>query len=154
MARVLITGSADGLGRLAAQSLLDGGHQVVVHARDRDRLTAVRDLVDRGAATVVGDLSDLRQTRATADQVNDSKEVAGHAGDLPLAGPPPQLALSPDGDGAARDELRHRPGPCGYDPVEKRLTMTIAITAWDRSPDGGMGLARDARVRCAFIRSA
>src|SRR3954447_662554 len=57
MARVFITGSADGLGRLAAQTLLDEGHEVVVHARSRDRLTAVRDLVDRGAATVVGDLS-------------------------------------------------------------------------------------------------
>ena len=28
--------------------------------------------------------------------------------------------------------------------------MTIAITAWDRSPDGGMGLARDTRVRWAL----
>src|SRR4051812_4395640 len=70
MARVFITGSADGLGRLAAQTLLDNGHEVVVHARSRDRLTAVADLVDRGAATVVGDLSDVRETRATADQVN------------------------------------------------------------------------------------
>ena len=28
--------------------------------------------------------------------------------------------------------------------------MTIVITAWDRSPDGGMGLARDTRVRWAL----
>ena len=28
--------------------------------------------------------------------------------------------------------------------------MTIVITAWDRSPDGGMGLARDMRVRWAL----
>src|SRR3954453_659234 len=75
MARVLITGSADGLGRLAAQTLLDDGHEVVVHARSRDRLTAVRDLVHRGAATVVGDLSDLRQTRAVADQVNERGQM-------------------------------------------------------------------------------
>jgi len=71
MARVLITGSADGLGRLAAQTLLDDGHEVVVHARDDDRLAAVRDLVDRGAAAVVGDLSDLAQTRGVAGQVSD-----------------------------------------------------------------------------------
>jgi NAD(P)-dependent dehydrogenase (short-subunit alcohol dehydrogenase family) len=43
MARVFITGSADGLGRAAAQTLLNDGHEVVVHARNRDRLTAVRD---------------------------------------------------------------------------------------------------------------
>jgi len=28
--------------------------------------------------------------------------------------------------------------------------MTIVITAFDRSPDGGMGLARDTRVRWAL----
>jgi NAD(P)-dependent dehydrogenase (short-subunit alcohol dehydrogenase family) len=70
MTRVFITGSADGLGRLAAQTLLDDGHQVVVHVRNSDRITAVRDLVDRGAAVVVGDLSDLEQTRSIAGDVN------------------------------------------------------------------------------------
>jgi len=71
MARVFITGSADGLGRAAAQTLLDDGHEVVVHARSNDRLAAVRDLIDRGAAAVVGDLSDTEQTRAIAEQVNE-----------------------------------------------------------------------------------
>jgi NAD(P)-dependent dehydrogenase (short-subunit alcohol dehydrogenase family) len=64
--RVFITGSAGGLGRAAAQTLLDQGHDVVVHTRNRDRLTAVRDLLDRGAAAVVGDLSDLEETRGVA----------------------------------------------------------------------------------------
>jgi NAD(P)-dependent dehydrogenase (short-subunit alcohol dehydrogenase family) len=67
---VFITGSADGLGRAAAQTLLDDGHEVVVHARSTDRLAAVRDLVDRGAEAVVGDLSDLEETRGVADQVS------------------------------------------------------------------------------------
>jgi NAD(P)-dependent dehydrogenase (short-subunit alcohol dehydrogenase family) len=70
MARVFITGSADGLGRAAAQALLDEGHQVVVHARNSDRLKAVRDLVERGAGVVVGDLADLEQTRGIARDVN------------------------------------------------------------------------------------
>jgi NAD(P)-dependent dehydrogenase (short-subunit alcohol dehydrogenase family) len=67
---VFITGSADGLGRAAAQTLLEDGHEVVVHARNTDRLMAVRDLLDRGAAAVVGDLSDLEETRGVAAQVN------------------------------------------------------------------------------------
>jgi NAD(P)-dependent dehydrogenase (short-subunit alcohol dehydrogenase family) len=71
MGRVFVTGSADGLGRLSAQTLLDSGHEVVVHARNTDRLTAVSDLVDRGAASVVGDLADLEQTRAIASHVNE-----------------------------------------------------------------------------------
>jgi glutathione S-transferase len=33
---------------------------------------------------------------------------------------------------------------------ERTLTMTITITAFERSPDGGKGLARDTRVRWAL----
>jgi NAD(P)-dependent dehydrogenase (short-subunit alcohol dehydrogenase family) len=33
MARVFISGSTEGLGRAAAQSLMDDGHDVVLHAR-------------------------------------------------------------------------------------------------------------------------
>ncbi|SEQ40574.1 SDR family NAD(P)-dependent oxidoreductase [Arthrobacter sp. OV608] len=68
--RVFITGSADGLGRATAQTLLENGHEIVVHARSTARLGAVQDLVDGGAAAVVGDLSDLEQTRDLARQVN------------------------------------------------------------------------------------
>jgi glutathione S-transferase len=34
--------------------------------------------------------------------------------------------------------------------MERSLTMTITITAFERSPDGGKGLARDTRVRWAL----
>jgi len=70
VARIFITGSAGGLGRAAAQTLLGDGHQVIVHARSAERLTAVNDLIRQGASAVVGDLADLNQTRAVADQVN------------------------------------------------------------------------------------
>ena len=70
MTRVFITGSADGLGRAAALSLLGDGHEVVVHARSTSRLAAVRDLLERGAEAVVGDLSNLEETRDVAEQVN------------------------------------------------------------------------------------
>jgi NAD(P)-dependent dehydrogenase (short-subunit alcohol dehydrogenase family) len=56
---------------LAAQTLLADGHDVVVHARNADRLKAMRDLRDRGAAAVVGDLSDPDETRRLAADVND-----------------------------------------------------------------------------------
>ncbi len=70
MARIFITGSADGLGKAAAATLLASGHEVIVHARSRDRLEAVRALLDRGAAGVVGDLADTAQVRDVARQVN------------------------------------------------------------------------------------
>lgn len=75
MARVFITGSADGLGRAAAQTLLGDGHEVIVHARSAERLTALKDLVGRGASAVVGDLAELDQTRSVARQVNELGRV-------------------------------------------------------------------------------
>jgi NAD(P)-dependent dehydrogenase (short-subunit alcohol dehydrogenase family) len=71
MARIFITGSADGLGRAAAQTLLGNGHEVIVHARSVERLAAVDGLIGRGASAVVGDLADLYQTRDLANQVNE-----------------------------------------------------------------------------------
>jgi NAD(P)-dependent dehydrogenase (short-subunit alcohol dehydrogenase family) len=68
--RVLVTGSADGLGHAAADALLAAGHDVVVHVRNGDRLDAVGGLVDRGADVVIGDLAHLDQTRDVAEQAN------------------------------------------------------------------------------------
>jgi NAD(P)-dependent dehydrogenase (short-subunit alcohol dehydrogenase family) len=70
MSRIVITGSAQGLGRNAATSLLDDGHHVVVHARSHQRAADLSDLTDRGATVVVGNLASLEQTRSVADQVN------------------------------------------------------------------------------------
>lgn len=70
MALVLITGSTDGLGRAAAQSLLDHGHEVVLHARSADRATTIGELASRAAGIVVGDLRSAVQIRSIADQIN------------------------------------------------------------------------------------
>jgi NAD(P)-dependent dehydrogenase (short-subunit alcohol dehydrogenase family) len=70
MARVLVTGSAQGLGRSTAEELLRRGHRVVVHARNQDRAAALATLTAQGADTFVGDLTSRQQTRDVADQVN------------------------------------------------------------------------------------
>ncbi|WP_432118576.1 SDR family NAD(P)-dependent oxidoreductase [Streptomyces sp. bgisy032] len=72
MSRILVTGSADGLGRYAAQALLSGGHEVVVHARNRERAAGLGPLVDRGAGLVVGDFTDREAVRRVADELNGS----------------------------------------------------------------------------------
>lgn len=71
MARVVITGSTDGLGRAAAQALIAQGHDVVFHARSRERAAALSELTARAAGVVVGDLRSALETRSIADQVND-----------------------------------------------------------------------------------
>ena len=70
MARVLITGSTAGPGWAAARHLLDGGHEVVLHARNSVRAGSVDDLARRAAGVVVGDLASAEETRGVADQVN------------------------------------------------------------------------------------
>jgi len=70
MRRVFITGSTDGLGRNAAETLLAEGHQVVLHARTRDRAAALTDLAPKAAGVVIGDLASAAQTRSIAEQVN------------------------------------------------------------------------------------
>lgn len=70
MARIFITGSADGLGRAAALALMEAGHDVVLHARSSERATALADLVPRAAGRAIGDLASAAETRAVAEQVN------------------------------------------------------------------------------------
>ncbi|MET9912696.1 SDR family NAD(P)-dependent oxidoreductase [Streptomyces sp. NPDC006476] len=75
MSRILVTGSADGLGRAAAAALLSAGHDVVVHARSRERAAALDTLVERGARLVVGDFADRAAVRDIAAELNDAKPL-------------------------------------------------------------------------------
>ena len=70
MANILITGSADGLGQLAAKALADQGHQVVLHARNAVRARYAQQNVPRAAHVLVGDLSDTEEAKDVAQQAN------------------------------------------------------------------------------------
>ena len=70
MRRVFITGSTDGLGRGAAETLIAAGHQVVLHARSKERAATLSALAPKAAGVVIGDLASAEQTRSLADQVN------------------------------------------------------------------------------------
>ena len=70
MRRVFITGSTDGLGRNAALTLIGEGHQVVLHARSKERAKALAVLAPRAAGVVIGDPASAAETRSLAEQVN------------------------------------------------------------------------------------
>src|ERR1700733_1804873 len=70
MARIFITGSADGLGRMAAELLMEQGNMVVLHARSQARADATKKKVPGAEAVVIGDLGTIAQTRKVAEQVN------------------------------------------------------------------------------------
>ncbi len=70
MSRVFITGSSDGLGLMAARLLIEGGHDVTLHARNAARTEATRRALPHARAIVVGDLSSIAKMRRVAEQVN------------------------------------------------------------------------------------
>ncbi|GJM29646.1 MAG: short-chain dehydrogenase [Cyclobacteriaceae bacterium] len=71
MARVFITGSADGLGQLAAQQLISTGHQVVLHARNVKRAEQAMKKVPKASQVLTADLGNIDQTKELAMKVND-----------------------------------------------------------------------------------
>lgn len=72
MARIFITGSADGLGQLAARSLIDLGHQVVLHARNAERGKHALENVPGAEDVFIADLSSIAETKALAANANAS----------------------------------------------------------------------------------
>lgn len=70
MARVFVTGSADGLGLMTGRLLAEQGHEVVLHARNEQRADDARAALPEASAVVTGDVSALAQMRHVADQAN------------------------------------------------------------------------------------
>jgi NAD(P)-dependent dehydrogenase (short-subunit alcohol dehydrogenase family) len=70
MARIFITGSADGLGQLAAQALIAQGHQIVLHARNEKRGQEALDKAPGAESVVTADLGSLEETKQLASKVN------------------------------------------------------------------------------------
>ncbi|PPF43386.1 short-chain dehydrogenase [Pseudoclavibacter sp. AY1F1] len=75
MARILISGSTDGLGRATAEALLEQGHEVIVHARSPGRVDAVAELLGRGADVVIADLADREAVLDATRELNDGAAI-------------------------------------------------------------------------------
>ncbi len=71
MARIFITGSSDGLGQLAAKSLVAMGHRVVLHARNEERAKSALNAIPDAEKVLTGDLSDISATKQLAQKVNE-----------------------------------------------------------------------------------
>ncbi len=70
MARIFITGSSDGLGRMAAGLLIEHGHNVVLHARNEERGREALAAVPGAETVLLADLSSIQQTKRLAKDVN------------------------------------------------------------------------------------
>jgi NAD(P)-dependent dehydrogenase (short-subunit alcohol dehydrogenase family) len=80
VSRIFITGSVDGLGRAAAAALMDKGHDVVLHARSRQRAAPARGDVEEVSrsllrlVTIVGRY--LQDMATTPSQVPGNMPVS------------------------------------------------------------------------------
>jgi NAD(P)-dependent dehydrogenase (short-subunit alcohol dehydrogenase family) len=72
VARIFITGSADGLGQLAAKALTELGHHVVLHARNAERAKQALEKVPGAADVLIADLSNMDDTKTLASKTNAS----------------------------------------------------------------------------------
>ena len=97
MARVFISGSADGLGRMAGEWLLEHGHQVTFHARSRKRADELKRKRADATDIVVGDVTTLSAMRAVADQVNHIGPHDAAIHNVAIGYREPHRALTEDG---------------------------------------------------------
>jgi NAD(P)-dependent dehydrogenase (short-subunit alcohol dehydrogenase family) len=67
MARILITGSADGLGLMAAETLTRQGHAVTLHARSDQRAKDAWQALPSADAVITGDLATIAGMRRVAE---------------------------------------------------------------------------------------
>jgi NAD(P)-dependent dehydrogenase (short-subunit alcohol dehydrogenase family) len=83
MARVFITGSADGLGLMAGVILAGQGHAVTLHARNPRRADDTRRALPAAEAVITGDLTTItgmRQVAAAANATGGYDAVIHNAG--------------------------------------------------------------------------
>lgn len=69
MARIIITGSAEGLGSLAARELVNRGHHVYLHARSTARADDAMKNCPKAQKCLVADLSSLSEVKNLADEI-------------------------------------------------------------------------------------
>ena len=70
MAKIFITGSTNGLGELAAKFFIAQGHEVVLHARNSERVKELS--TNKGAKGIcIANLTSITETIDSARQLNE-----------------------------------------------------------------------------------
>lgn len=157
MALVLVTGSADGIGRQTAADLIRAGHRVVVHGRTDRRADETLAALPDAAGAVVGDLASLDRTRelaAAANKHGTFDAVIHNAG----VGSQPERKITADGlerifqvnvvAPYLLTALMKRPARLVYltSGLESRGEVDLADPHWERKPWNGMQAYSDSKL--------
>ncbi len=166
MARVLVTGSSDGLGRMAARLLVERGHDVVLHARNpargRDALAAVP-----GAERVLcADLASLAQCRAMAAESNALGRLDAVIHNAAVGYRERSRILTEDGLAHVFQvntlapyvltALLHRPGRLVWvsSELHRRGDASLADLTWERRPWRGNQAYSDTKLHDVLLSLA
>ncbi len=97
MACVFITGSADGLGLMAANLLIEQGHKVLLHARHDLRGKEAMANAPGAEGVVTGDLSIIAETIQLAEKVNELGIIDAVIHNAAIGYREPKKIETPDG---------------------------------------------------------
>jgi NAD(P)-dependent dehydrogenase (short-subunit alcohol dehydrogenase family) len=97
MSRVFITGSSAGLGLMAGRLLAEQGHQVVLHARDRQRADGARTALPAATDVVIGDASLLKDLQRIAERLNGMGRFDAVIHNVGIGYREPRRVLTEDG---------------------------------------------------------
>ena len=97
MARIFITGSADGLGQMAARILVGRGHQVVLHARNEKRGSEALAAVPGAETVLCSDLSIIAEMKRLAGEVNSFGAFDAIIHNAALGYQEQERGITPDG---------------------------------------------------------
>ncbi len=69
MSKIFITGSSDGIGLETAKQLINLGHEVTLHARDKKKAKELKSKLD--TKILIADLNSLEETKKLAQEINN-----------------------------------------------------------------------------------
>jgi NAD(P)-dependent dehydrogenase (short-subunit alcohol dehydrogenase family) len=166
MARVFVTGSSDGLGRMAAQLLIEEGHRVVLHARNERRGEDALAAVPGAESVVIGDLSSVTQIRSVAEQVNRLGSFNGVIHNAAIGYREPRRIETEDGlphvfavntlAPYILTALIHRPTRLVYlsSGLHRSGDATLKDLAWERRPWQGQQAYSDTKLHDVLLAFA
>ncbi|HLI78102.1 MAG TPA: SDR family NAD(P)-dependent oxidoreductase [Acidobacteriaceae bacterium] len=166
MSRIFITGSADGLGRMAAQLLTEQGHTVVLHARTPQRAEAARHAVPAADSVLVGDLASMRETRALAEAANRLKPFDAVIHNAAVGYQEPRRVATEDGlphvfavntlAPFLLTALMHRPKRLVYlsSGLHKRGDSSLKDLTWEHRPWNGTQAYSDSKLHDVLLAFA
>src|SRR5580704_9336987 len=166
MARIFVTGSADGLGKMSAQLLVSQGHQVVLHARNKARAHEALAAVPGAETVAVGDLSSIAQTRDVAEQVNQLGAFDAVIHNVGVGYREPRRVQTEDGLSQVfavntlapylLTALIHRPKRLVYlsSGLHQGGDTSLEDLAWERRPWQGMAAYSDSKLHDVLLAFA